>query len=103
MVVHHLEDQTVRLVGHAQVAVYLRNGKVVTGVLTSLSGLARTLDLVNQSPKDAEHRERLEGRVAHIDDEADGVLGGPQSGPTALTRRHVRAGVSQRAICGTSV
>jgi hypothetical protein len=34
-----------------RVAVYLRNGKVVTGVLTSLSGLSRTLDLVNQSPK----------------------------------------------------
>lgn len=33
------------------VAVYLRNGKVVTGALTSLSGLSRTLDLVNHPPK----------------------------------------------------
>ncbi len=30
-----------------KVAVYLRNGKVVTGALTSLSAFTRTLDLVN--------------------------------------------------------
>ena len=34
-----------------RVAVHLRNGKVVTGKLTSLSAAVRTLDLVNQPQK----------------------------------------------------
>jgi len=34
-----------------KIAVYLRNGKVVTGALTSLSAFTRTLDLVNQPQK----------------------------------------------------
>lgn len=44
------------------IAVYLRNGKVVTGALTSLSGLSRTLDLLNQPQKSFAIRD---GRNVH--------------------------------------
>jgi hypothetical protein len=46
------------------IAVYLRNGKVVTGTLTSLSGFSRTLDLVNQPPKS--FAVRSGGKIHHI-------------------------------------
>ncbi len=46
------------------IAVTLRNGKVVTGTLTSLSGLSRTLDLVNHPAKSfAVH---AGGQIHHI-------------------------------------
>ena len=46
------------------IAVYLRNGKVVTGVLTSLPGFSRTLDLLNQPPKS--FAVRSGGKIHHI-------------------------------------
>jgi hypothetical protein len=46
------------------IAVTLRNGQVVTGALTSLSLLSRTLDLVNQAPKS--FAVRVGDRVHHI-------------------------------------
>jgi hypothetical protein len=46
------------------IAVYLRNGKVVTGTLTSLSGFSRTLDLVNQASKS--FAVRAGGKIHHI-------------------------------------
>ena len=46
------------------IAVYLRNGKVVIGVLTSPSGLSRTLDLLNQPSKSFAVREG--GKVHYI-------------------------------------
>lgn len=47
-----------------KIAVHLRNGKVVTGSLMSLSGYARTLDLVNHPSKSfAVH---AAGKIHHI-------------------------------------
>lgn len=46
------------------IAVTLRNGKVVTGALTSPSMLTRTLDLVNQTPKS--FAVRVGDQVHHI-------------------------------------
>jgi hypothetical protein len=46
------------------IAVYLANGEVLTGALMSLSGNARTLDLLNQSAKSfALH---ANGKVHHV-------------------------------------
>ena len=53
--VSHAPPESLATLGVAlatrKIAVHLRNGKVVTGALTSLSPFARTLDLVNQPQK----------------------------------------------------